>query len=236
MRIHTGEKPYVCNKDGCQQQFSQVSNLIRHKRIHTGLKPYLCDICKKNFTSSSNLKQHKNIHKTINARAKHICFIDKCKKSYFYICTLKKHIASSHKSQYNKLIKKFSDRNFFDLINYLKKNNIFSFVNFKDETTNNTNDTTNEKVEVGKSENCIVSSKSDGKVDLYKLYSLLNEKYFFLQNVLNSYVDTYIKEYYFIVNFLIGKGYFLNYKYLVLNGKELLNLDSMIDINFNRYV
>ena len=41
---HTGEKPYACDWDGCNQRFSHLkSDLKKHKRIHTGEKPYACD-------------------------------------------------------------------------------------------------------------------------------------------------------------------------------------------------
>jgi KRAB domain-containing zinc finger protein len=56
--VHDKKKPYRCEHEGCDQAFSQVSNLIRHQRIHTGEKPYVCDTCNKQFASGSNLKQH----------------------------------------------------------------------------------------------------------------------------------------------------------------------------------
>ncbi|MTI11514.1 hypothetical protein E1189_00100, partial [Sansalvadorimonas verongulae] len=29
---HTGDKPFVCNFDGCNQSFNQPGNLTKHKR------------------------------------------------------------------------------------------------------------------------------------------------------------------------------------------------------------
>mgnify|MGYP002385548638 FL=1 len=34
MHSHTGEKPFVCTRDGCGKSFSVMSNLRRHLRIH----------------------------------------------------------------------------------------------------------------------------------------------------------------------------------------------------------
>ncbi|KAI1433033.1 hypothetical protein GGR50DRAFT_543779 [Xylaria sp. CBS 124048] len=34
MYSHTGEKPFVCEVDGCGRHFSVVSNLRRHKKVH----------------------------------------------------------------------------------------------------------------------------------------------------------------------------------------------------------
>ncbi|OAD08598.1 C2H2-type zinc finger transcription factor, partial [Mucor lusitanicus CBS 277.49] len=31
---HTGEKPFVCQEEGCGRQFSVQSNMRRHLRVH----------------------------------------------------------------------------------------------------------------------------------------------------------------------------------------------------------
>ncbi|MTI11499.1 hypothetical protein E1189_00005, partial [Sansalvadorimonas verongulae] len=32
-RIHTGDRPFVCNQDGCNWSFTQSTHLNKHKRI-----------------------------------------------------------------------------------------------------------------------------------------------------------------------------------------------------------
>ncbi|KAI1828024.1 hypothetical protein F4861DRAFT_239670 [Xylaria intraflava] len=51
MYSHTGEKPFVCEVDGCGRHFSVVSNLRRHKKVH-----------KNDTKSEAELEDHPDDH------------------------------------------------------------------------------------------------------------------------------------------------------------------------------
>ncbi|KAI5642511.1 hypothetical protein NE865_05538 [Phthorimaea operculella] len=56
-RIHTSEKPYIC--DQCPFRTNFINSLKVHKRIHTAEKPFNCEICGYRCNTSSNLKKHR---------------------------------------------------------------------------------------------------------------------------------------------------------------------------------
>ncbi|KAJ3558657.1 hypothetical protein NM688_g790 [Phlebia brevispora] len=59
-----GFRPYVCPL--CDKSFSRPSALDTHMNSHTGDKPFVCDFegCDKHFTTKSNMRRHSHVHTT----------------------------------------------------------------------------------------------------------------------------------------------------------------------------
>ena len=89
-RVHTGERPYVCDWPECGMAFSQKCSLSTHKRKHTGERPYVCDWpeCGKTFTTSSNLSTHKRKH---TGERPYVCDWPECGKTFTHLISFTSH-------------------------------------------------------------------------------------------------------------------------------------------------
>ncbi|XP_008290315.1 zinc finger protein 408 [Stegastes partitus] len=88
LRIHNGDKPFPCSE--CDQTFSQKPELSRHMFSHTG-GGFLCSYCGKSLRDPHSLKSHERLH---TGERPHRCPI--CGKGYTLATKLRRHVRSSH--------------------------------------------------------------------------------------------------------------------------------------------
>lgn len=63
-RQHSGERPFVCEWEGCGKMFTTGYGLKSHFRTHTNERPYKCQhpTCSKAFKTSGDLQKHIRTH------------------------------------------------------------------------------------------------------------------------------------------------------------------------------
>lgn len=82
------QRTYKC--DLCKMQFSQKSNMLRHRMGHGGIKPHECRYCSKRFFRKDQMEEHLMVH--IKKGENFVCPVANCNLRFGQHSALRLHL------------------------------------------------------------------------------------------------------------------------------------------------
>jgi uncharacterized Zn-finger protein len=75
-QLHSGERPFACDREGCEKVFVSSGKLLAHTRAHLGTRAHPCPVygCDLSFTQPGHLNRHiDDVHRKDKPFQCHIC-------------------------------------------------------------------------------------------------------------------------------------------------------------------
>lgn len=95
LRSGTRLRPFVCDRQGCEKAFTQLSYRTRHERdVHLKERKYQCPLCGRRFAQRANARFHERTH------TKYACDRASCSKTFARPSDLFRHTRLSHPHQH----------------------------------------------------------------------------------------------------------------------------------------
>lgn len=95
LRSGTRLRPFVCDRQGCEKAFTQLSHRTRHERdVHLKQRKYQCPLCGRRFAQRANARVHERTHTS------YACDRASCSKTFTRPSDLFKHTRLSHPHQH----------------------------------------------------------------------------------------------------------------------------------------
>ncbi|ERK09485.1 putative insecticidal toxin protein [Pantoea sp. AS-PWVM4] len=96
INVHAGDKPYICEMEGCDSRFFSMSDLCHHKHTHAETGEFNCTKCVKKFKTSRTLAAHNRYIHGMNEKRRP-CNENGCNVVSYTLTQYKRH-EKSHRS------------------------------------------------------------------------------------------------------------------------------------------
>ena len=87
---------HKCTHAGCTYACATRSNLHQHQRMHTGERPYVCDVCAQAFSQPHHLSHHQRVKHAAAGVAIARFRCHQCNRAWIGKCSLRAHMLHKH--------------------------------------------------------------------------------------------------------------------------------------------